>query len=204
MTDAERVTCPGCKETFDEGDVCPDGYCRGCHHSLGFDECCDGSWVARVLADSGRLPIEVKCPCGRGHVSGTRDQIATAAASLAVGCRNCGRQLTLTHGDEPFAAFRHVEGDKAIGRECPECGARAELPSNLPIVACMACGWKLAASSWTCPDCGLLIGPPLDGSPMPSYKPCGGKEYLSAAVFAGRVNPFDAMIAVHEPKKGAN
>ena len=56
------------------------------------------------------------------------------------------------------------------------------------------------ASSWSCRDCGLLIGAPLDGSPMPTYRPCGGEEYLTAAVFAGRVSPFEAMIGAHECK----
>ena len=27
-------------------DLCQDGYCRACHVTIGFEECCDGSWVA--------------------------------------------------------------------------------------------------------------------------------------------------------------
>ena len=32
---------------------CPYGYCRACHVSLGFEECCDGSWIARQRAEAG-------------------------------------------------------------------------------------------------------------------------------------------------------
>jgi hypothetical protein len=30
--------------------MCPDGYCRACHKSLGFEECSDGSWVEKFRA----------------------------------------------------------------------------------------------------------------------------------------------------------
>lgn len=47
----ECLLCLLCgKET---AELCPDGGCRACHVSLSFEECCDGSWAARLRRDAG-------------------------------------------------------------------------------------------------------------------------------------------------------
>lgn len=48
MSDARML----CDET-DTDERCPDGNCRACHKSLTFEECCDGSWNARIRASAG-------------------------------------------------------------------------------------------------------------------------------------------------------
>lgn len=47
--------CVNCGGQVDE--VCPDGYCRKCHHDLSFEDCCDGTFTAKVLLNTG-LPKE--------------------------------------------------------------------------------------------------------------------------------------------------
>lgn len=38
-------TCYKCGKPAEE--LCPDLYCRDCHESLTFEDCCDGTWNAR-------------------------------------------------------------------------------------------------------------------------------------------------------------
>lgn len=40
--------CNICGQLASEDDTCPDGNCRACHVSLSFEDCCDGTWNARV------------------------------------------------------------------------------------------------------------------------------------------------------------
>jgi hypothetical protein len=53
MTEKVKCQARGCGKVVDPSDVCPDGYCRECHVSLGFEECCDGSWGERLRASYG-------------------------------------------------------------------------------------------------------------------------------------------------------
>ena len=48
--------CEACGEESDE--LCGDGYCRACHVSLSFEDCCDGSWVQRTRRAAGLPPSE--------------------------------------------------------------------------------------------------------------------------------------------------
>jgi len=41
--------CAACNEEKEE--VCGDGYCRECHVSLSFDDCVNGTWLARQNID---------------------------------------------------------------------------------------------------------------------------------------------------------
>ncbi len=45
----------GPRET-EERDLCPDGYCRRCHHSLTFESCTSGEWAREVRRAAG-LPL---------------------------------------------------------------------------------------------------------------------------------------------------
>ena len=45
------MLCVNCGNEVSE--VCPDGYCRKCHVSLSFEDCCDGTWSARLLLGQG-------------------------------------------------------------------------------------------------------------------------------------------------------
>jgi hypothetical protein len=40
------MKCISCEKEAE--DVCGDGYCRECHVSLSFEDCCDGTWVERM------------------------------------------------------------------------------------------------------------------------------------------------------------
>lgn len=44
--------CAACNEEKEE--VCGDGYCRECHVSLSFDDCVNGTWLARQNIAKGR------------------------------------------------------------------------------------------------------------------------------------------------------
>lgn len=46
-----------CGKMVNEEDVCGDGFCRACHKSLSFEECCDGSWGRKQRLAAG-LPVE--------------------------------------------------------------------------------------------------------------------------------------------------
>lgn len=39
------MKCVSCSQEVEE--VCGDGFCRDCHVDLSFEDCCDGTWVAR-------------------------------------------------------------------------------------------------------------------------------------------------------------
>jgi len=43
--------CSSCSKSVDV--VCQDGYCKACHVSVSFDDCCDGTWSVNVLRRSG-------------------------------------------------------------------------------------------------------------------------------------------------------
>ena len=43
----EKEICQDCGREVDE--VCGDGYCRNCHVSLSFEDCVDGTWVAKRM-----------------------------------------------------------------------------------------------------------------------------------------------------------
>lgn len=47
-------------------------------------------------------------------------------------------------------------------------------------------------SGWECPDCGMRIGEPRDGSTMPAYVRCGHPDLRMS---------WMRMMVVHEPKK---
>ena len=47
----ELFTCINCGRKVKE--VCPGGYCRKCHVSLSFEDCCDGTWDARMMMRGG-------------------------------------------------------------------------------------------------------------------------------------------------------
>jgi len=55
-SDLVKCQASRCGKMVRPADVCPDGYCRECHVSLGFEECCDGSWVNRQRAAAGLPP----------------------------------------------------------------------------------------------------------------------------------------------------
>jgi hypothetical protein len=56
MTIKPLVECAGCHAMVPVADTCQDGYCRACHKSIDFEECCDGSWVERMRREAG-LPV---------------------------------------------------------------------------------------------------------------------------------------------------
>lgn len=43
--------CHICNKEVEE--VCPDGVCKGCHKSVSWEDCMDGTWNANVLLRSG-------------------------------------------------------------------------------------------------------------------------------------------------------
>jgi len=45
------MKCEICGKMTEE--LCPDLVCRDCHVSLSFDDCCDGTWSARLDLASG-------------------------------------------------------------------------------------------------------------------------------------------------------
>lgn len=51
------MTCNLCREPADE--VCQDGACRECHVSIGWAECRDGTYSARMLLCLGRTREEI-------------------------------------------------------------------------------------------------------------------------------------------------
>jgi hypothetical protein len=51
------VPCTSCGKEKPEAEICQDGYCRDCHVSLSFEECCDGSWVREQRRAAG-LPVK--------------------------------------------------------------------------------------------------------------------------------------------------
>lgn len=58
MTASSKRACEMCNMPNSEDDLCGDGYCRECHVSLSFEECCDGSWARRFRAAAGFPPAE--------------------------------------------------------------------------------------------------------------------------------------------------
>lgn len=52
------MKCVDCGKEADE--VCGDGFCRGCHVDLSFEDCCDGTWLARQNLAKGRSVEETK------------------------------------------------------------------------------------------------------------------------------------------------
>jgi len=42
----EKIICCSCNKEVNE--VCGDGFCRECHVSLSFEDCVNGTWVARM------------------------------------------------------------------------------------------------------------------------------------------------------------
>jgi len=49
--------CQNCKEFVNE--VCPDGYCKNCHKSVSWQDCCDGTYTARNLLKLGHSKKEI-------------------------------------------------------------------------------------------------------------------------------------------------
>ena len=60
LPDADKNpgVCLICERTVDER--CPDGNCRACHQSLSWEDCCDGTWNARLAVRNGHPQDEVK------------------------------------------------------------------------------------------------------------------------------------------------
>jgi hypothetical protein len=54
----ERARCASCNSRAKE--FCPDGYCRSCHKSLSFEDCCDGTYNAKNLLELGHSRKEIK------------------------------------------------------------------------------------------------------------------------------------------------
>ncbi|GAG00098.1 unnamed protein product [marine sediment metagenome] len=52
------MRCASCEREVDE--VCQDGFCRRCHVSLSFEDCCDGTWAARISMLNGRSVEEAR------------------------------------------------------------------------------------------------------------------------------------------------
>ena len=52
------IECESCKKEVSE--VCRDGFCRKCHVDLTFEDCCDKTWDAHLLLESGLSLEEVK------------------------------------------------------------------------------------------------------------------------------------------------
>ena len=52
------MKCYECEKESDK--VCPDGFCRDCHGDLGFEDCCDGTWLARQNLAKGRSVEDTK------------------------------------------------------------------------------------------------------------------------------------------------
>jgi len=50
--------CIDCNKEVDE--VCGDGFCRECHGDLSFEDCVDGTWLARQNIAKGRSVTETK------------------------------------------------------------------------------------------------------------------------------------------------
>lgn len=50
--------CISCDQEVDE--VCSDGFCRGCHVDLSFEDCSDGTWLARQNLAKGRSVADTK------------------------------------------------------------------------------------------------------------------------------------------------
>ena len=48
--------CVMCGKETDE--LCPDEVCRECHKSLSFEDCCDGTWSARLELKAG-VPLDI-------------------------------------------------------------------------------------------------------------------------------------------------
>jgi hypothetical protein len=46
------MECKSCKKEVKE--VCDDGFCRKCHIDLTFEDCCDGTWTAKLSLRNGR------------------------------------------------------------------------------------------------------------------------------------------------------
>jgi hypothetical protein len=46
-----KETCNSCGRESEE--VCQDGYCRACHKSLTFEDCCSGEWARRFRLSMG-------------------------------------------------------------------------------------------------------------------------------------------------------
>ena len=53
-----KLRCVNCGKIVKE--VCPDGYCRDCHVSLSFEDCCDGTWSARMMKRTGWPKEKIK------------------------------------------------------------------------------------------------------------------------------------------------
>jgi len=50
--------CALCGKETAEEDLCPDLVCRGCHVSVSFEDCCDGTWAAKNDLRMG-VPVEL-------------------------------------------------------------------------------------------------------------------------------------------------
>lgn len=52
------MKCTSCEKEVEE--VCGDGFCRECHVDLSFEDCCDGTWLAKQNLAKGRSIEETK------------------------------------------------------------------------------------------------------------------------------------------------
>lgn len=52
------MKCVSCKKEVDE--ICPDEFCRNCHVSISFEDCCDETWLAEQNLKKGRSIEETK------------------------------------------------------------------------------------------------------------------------------------------------
>jgi len=50
------MQCVICGKETEE--LCPDGVCRDCHVSVSFEDCCDGTWNAKMALRDG-VPFEL-------------------------------------------------------------------------------------------------------------------------------------------------
>jgi hypothetical protein len=48
--------CDGCGAIVEE--VCPDLYCRECHVSVSFEDCCDSTYNAKAMIEAGLRTVE--------------------------------------------------------------------------------------------------------------------------------------------------
>lgn len=49
------MVCVNCKRSTKQEDLCPDDFCRDCHVSLTFEDCCDGTWAAQTRMAGGMI-----------------------------------------------------------------------------------------------------------------------------------------------------
>ena len=48
-----------CKTPKEEVEICPDGVCRNCHVSVGWDNCVTGTFNAKQLLKTGRTKDQI-------------------------------------------------------------------------------------------------------------------------------------------------